>query len=363
MTKSGGRALVTGITGQDGAYLAHLLLQKGYQVFGAIRPGSKPDTLRLKEFDVADQVEFVELDLLDFSRVVRKIEQLRPDEIYNLAAQQPQSAPPPGLQLSPSDRDSLRLEPEPMHTGDCNALGVARLLEAIRTVNPGIRFFQASSSEMFGKIPQVPQTEATPFAPRSSYGAAKLYGHWMSATYREQYGLHASSGILFNHESPLRGQAYVTRKITVSLAKIKHGELRALDLGNLGSQRDWGFAADYVHAMWLMLQAIAGGDYVLATGSLHSVRDFVSAAGAVLVFEIAFEGSGIEERGIDRRTGRAIVRVDPKYHRPDNNNILCGDPSRIERSLGWSRSTTFLELVALMAEADDRRVRDKRLTF
>jgi GDPmannose 4,6-dehydratase len=216
---------------------------------------------------------------------------------------------------------------------------------------------------MFGKPSEMPQNEVTPFRPCGPYAVAKLYGHWMTVSYRESYAIYATSGILFNHESPLRGQEFVTRKITVSLAKIKHGELEVLSLGNLDAQRDWGFAGDYVEGMWLMLQQSAGDDYVLASGEMHTVRDFVSASATMLGFDIVFEGVGSNERGIDRRTGRTLIQVDPKYYRPADLNHLCGNPLKAEQAMGWTRKTTFLQLVALMVEADDRRVSNKRLTF
>ena len=360
------RALVTGVTGQDGSYLAHLLLGKGYRVFGAVHRRSRSNVARLEELGIAKDVELVEYDLLEFSNILRLVEKIRPDEIYNLAAQQPQSpAPLPFRVLRPNRRGlpPPREDPEPLYTGNCDGLGVARLLEAIRTVNPKIRFYQASSSEMFGKNSVAPQSELTPFGPRGAYAIAKLYGHWMTVSYRESYGIHATSGILFNHESPLRGQEFVTRKITVSLAKIKHGELEVLSLGNLDAQRDWGFAGDYVEGMWLMLQQSAGDDYVLASGEMHTVRDFVSASATMLGFDIVFEGVGSKERGIDRRTGRTLIQVNPKYYRPTDLNHLCGNPLKAEQAMGWRRRTTFLQLVALMVEADDHRVSDKRLTF
>jgi GDPmannose 4,6-dehydratase len=359
------RALITGVTGQDGSYLARLLLGKGYRVFGAVRRASTSNLARLEELEIAKDVELVDFDLLEVSNIVRVVAQVRPDEIYNLAAQQPQSPAPrqfPTLRcsrrLSPSHED-----PEAVYTGNCDGLGVARLLEAIRTLNPKIRFYQASSSEMFGKPSEMPQTEVTPFRPCGPYAVAKLYGHWMTVSYRESYEIHASSGILFNHESPLRGQEFVTRKITVSLAKIKHGELEVLSLGNLDAQRDWGFAGDYVEGMWLMLQQSTGDDYVLATGEMHTVRDFVSTSATMLGFDIVFEGVGSSERGIDRRTGRTLIQVDPKFYRPADLNQLCGNPLKAEQAMGWTRRTTFPQLVALMVEADDRRVSNKRLTF
>ena len=344
---SGKRALVTGVTGQDGAYLAKLLLEKGYRVFGAIRRTSMSNVARLQELGIANDIELVDFDLLEFSNLLRVVEQTRPDEIFNLAAQ---------------SFVGISFE-QPIYTGECDALGVARLLEAVRNVNPKIRFYQASTSEMYGAVVETPQRETTPFYPRSPYGVAKLYGHWITVNYRESYGMHATSGILFNHESPLRGQEFVTRKITVSLAKIKHGKLDVLALGNMAAHRDWGYAADYVEGMWQMLQQPEPSDYVLATGEQHSVRDFVLAAGERLGFDIVFEGAGVQERGIDRKSGRTIVQVEPKFYRPAEVDQLCGSPAKAEQALGWKRRVSFPELVSLMVEADDRRVRDDRLTF
>jgi GDPmannose 4,6-dehydratase len=341
------RALVTGVTGQDGAYLAKLLLAKGYKVFGAIRRTSMAHVARLEELGIAADVELVDFDLLELSNILRVVERTRPDEIYNLAAQ---------------SFVGISFE-QAIYTGECDAIGVVRLLEAIRACNPAIRFYQASTSEMFGKVAEIPQSETTPFHPRSPYGVAKLYGHWITVNYRESYGLHATSGILFNHESPLRGQEFVTRKISLSLAKIKHGQLDVLALGNLAAKRDWGYAGDFVEGMWRMLQQPAGDDYVLATGEAHSVRDFIMAAGNHLGFDLAFEGEGVSERGIDRKSGRTVVKVDPKFYRPAEVDLLCGNPGKAQAALGWQRGTTFPQLVETMVEADERRVRDNRLTF
>src|SRR3954453_1823181 len=321
------RAMVTGVTGQDGAYLAKLLLEKGYRVFGAIRRTSTANVARLEELGIAEQVELVDFDLLEFSNLLRVVEQTNPDEIYNLAAQ---------------SFVGISFE-QPIYTGECDALGVTRLLEAVRAVNPKIRFYQASTSEMFGAVAETPQRETTPFHPRSPYGVAKLYGHWITVNYRESYGMHATSGILFNHESPLRGREFVTRKITMSLAKIKHGKLDVLALGNMDAERDWGYAADYVEGMWRMLQQPQPGDYVLASGQKHSVRDFVLAAGKRLGFDIVFEGSGTDERGIDRKSGRTLVKVEPKFYRPAEVEHLCGDPTKAEKALGWQRQVPFAQ--------------------
>src|SRR5262245_53132620 len=296
---------------------------------------------------IVDRVELRQADLLDQLSLVHLLRDVQPDEVYNLAAQS----------FIPTSFS------QPLLTGEFTALGVTRLLEAVRLVNPAIRFYQASSSEMFGKVQETPQSETTPFHPRSPYGVAKLYGHWITVNYRESYDLYAASGILFNHESPLRGQEFVTRKISLSLAKIKHGQLDVLGLGNLADLRDWGYAGDYVEGMWRMLQQQRADDYVLATGESHSVRDFVMAAGRCLGFDFVFEGTGVDERGIDRKTGRTLVKVDPKFYRPAEVDHLCGNPAKAQHALGWERKTTFPQLVETMAEADERRVRDNRLTF
>ncbi len=348
MTSTAGkRALVTGVTGQDGAYLAKLLLSKGYTVFGAVRRTSMSNVARLEELGVAKDLELVDFDLLEFSNLLRVVDATKPDEIYNLAAQ---------------SFVGVSFE-QPIYTGDCDAIGVARLLEAVRIVSPKMKFYQASTSEMFGRVAETPQRETTPFHPRSPYEVAKLYGHWITVNYRESHGLHATSGILFNHESPLRGREFVTRKITLSLAKIKHGKLDVLNLGNMSAERDWGFAADYVEGMWSMLQQSQASDYVLATGASHSVRDFVLAAGTRLGFDIVFEGSGVDERGIDRKSGRTIVSVDPRFYRPADVDRLCGSADKAEKELCWVRKTSFGDLVGIMADADDRRVRDDRLPY
>jgi GDPmannose 4,6-dehydratase len=343
----GKRALVTGITGQDGAYLAKLLLEKGYRVFGAVRRTSLSNVSRLRELGIVQDVQLVDFDLLEFSNIIRTLELSKPDEIYNLAAQ---------------SFVGLSFE-QPIYTGDGNALGVTRLLEAIRVVNGDLRFYQASSSEMFGKAREIPQTETTPFHPRSPYGVAKVYGHLIAVNYRESRGLHASSGILFNHESPLRGQEFVTRKITLSLAEIRHGKRDVLRLGNLNAQRDWGFAAEYVEGIWRMLQHPTADDYVLATGETHSVREFAVLAGRHFGFDLVFDGSGEKERGIDRKTGRTLILVDPKLMRPAEVDALVGNPAKAARQLGWKHEVSFSDLVSIMAEADDRRVAEDRVIF
>jgi GDPmannose 4,6-dehydratase len=270
------------------------------------------------------------------------IDRIRPDEIYNLGAQS-------------FVHTSFEY---PIYTVETNTLGAVRILEVIRQVNPKIRFYQASTSEMYGQVQETPQTERTPFYPRSPYGISKLHAHWFTVNYRESYGIHASSGILFNHESPLRGRDFVTRKITCALAQMKHGQLDTLSLGNLDAMRDWGFAGDYVEGMWLMVQAQEASDYVLATGESNSVRRFVDAAAPLFGFNLEWEGKGEAETGIDRKSGRVLVRIDPRHFRPAEVSTLIGNPERARQQLGWQRRVTFDQLVALMAEADDRRVRD-----
>ena len=341
----GKRALITGVNGQDGAYLARFLLDQGYSVTGAVRRTSTANLHRLTELDIANSIEYCDLELLEFGSIMRMLQRSKPDEIYNLAAQ---------------SFVALSFE-EPIYTGAADALGVTRMLEAIRLFNTSIRFYQASSSEMFGKVQSIPQSETTPFHPRSPYAVAKLYGHWITVNYRESYGLFTASGILFNHESPLRGREFLTRKVTFGLAKIKHGELDVLELGNLESRRDWGFAGDYVEGMWCMLQQERPDDYVLASAEMHSVREFVALAGQCLGFQIEWQGSGAEERGIDAKSGRMIVKVNPQFYRPAEVDVLCGNPTKAERQLGWKRKVSFSDLVAMMVESDERRVRENNV--
>ncbi|HEX3860473.1 MAG TPA: GDP-mannose 4,6-dehydratase [Stellaceae bacterium] len=335
-------ALITGISGQDGAYLARFLLRKGYRVVGALRRSSSATTPRLDELRIAREIEYVDFDLAEMTNILRALDGVKPDELYNLAAQ---------------SFVGLSFE-QPLYTADADGIGVLRILEAIRHATPDTRFYQASTSEMFGKVQAIPQDETTPFYPRSPYGIAKMFAHWATVNYRESYGLRASSGILFNHESPLRGREFVTRKITLSLARICHGDLDVLELGNLDAQRDWGFAGDYVEGMWLMLQQETPADFVLATGETHTVRAFVDTAAARLGLSIEWAGNGENERGIDRCTGKTIVRVNPAFYRPAEVDLLIGDPRKAQETLGWQRKIGFEELVQLMAEADDRRVRD-----
>lgn len=333
MTK---RALVTGITGQDGAYLAKLLLDKGYEVFGAYRRSASTNAWRLAELGVEKDVRLEPFDLVEFSNILRTVERIHPTEIYNLAAQ---------------SFVATSFE-QPLYTSDTNALGVARILECIRTVDKGIHFYQASTSEMFGKVHQTPQWEETPFHPRSPYGVAKLYAHFMTVNYREAYGMHASSGILFNHESPLRGEEFVTRKITTTLARIKLGLADILELGNLSAQRDWGFAGDYVDGMHRMVTAEHPGDYVLATGMTHTVRAFIEHAAKVAGFDLRFEGEGESERAVDVFSGKTIVRVNPQFFRPTEVDILQGDATKAHKELGWKPKMGFEELVTSMMERD-----------
>lgn len=340
------RALITGITGQDGAYLARLLLEKNYQVYGAYRRTASTNLWRLEELGLTNQIKLVPLDLLEFSNIIRTLEKTQPDEVYNLAAQ---------------SFVALSFE-QPIYTGDVDALGVARLLEAIRTVNPKIRFYQASTSEMFGKVQAIPQTESTPFYPRSPYGVAKLYAHWLSVNYRESYGMFTTSGILFNHESPLRGLDFVTRKITASMARMRHKQQEVLELGNLDAQRDWGFAGDYVEGMWRMLQQPEGDDYVLATGVTHSVRSFVEWAAAAAGFDLEWKGKAEKTKGIDRKTGKTIVRVNPEFYRPAEVDLLVGSPKKAKDKLGWKPKVSVAKLVEMMVKADLKRAAKGKLT-
>ncbi len=333
-------ALITGIRGQDGAYLARLLLQKGYKVYGADRRSSDAGNWRLKELGIEKDVEIVYKDLLELTNIMRTIERIGPDELYNLAAQ---------------SFVGVSFE-QPILTSEVNAMGVLRILEALRTVKPDTRFYQASTSELYGKVQEIPQTEKTPFYPRSPYGVAKLFGHWITVNYRESYGMFACSGILFNHESPLRGLEFVTRKITHSVARIKKGLQDRLVLGNLDAKRDWGYAEEYVEGMWLMLQQPQPDDYVLATGETHSVREFVETAFEVAGYRIDWEGTGENTIGRDRATGKVLVEVSKKFYRPAEVDILVGNPEKAEKKLGWKAKTKFTELVSMMVEADMRRV-------
>jgi len=331
-------AIITGITGQDGAYLAELLLEKGYTVYGTFRRTSSVMFWRIEELGIDKHPGFhrVEYDLTDLGSTIRLLEKAAPNEIYNLAAQ---------------SFVAVSFD-QPITTGEITGLGALNLLEAVRIVDPTIRFYQASTSEMFGKVQKIPQDEQTPFYPRSPYGVAKLYAHWMTINYRESYGIFGTSGILFNHESPLRGLEFVTRKITDGIAKIKLGKQEVLELGNLDAKRDWGYAKDYVEGMWRMLQAETPDAYVLATGRTETVRDFVTMACKGADIPIAFEGEGEEERGIDTETGKTIVRVNPRFYRPAEVEMLIGNPEKAKRELGWEAKTTLEELCRMMVEAD-----------
>lgn len=337
------RALITGITGQDGAYLAELLLSKGYEVHGIKRRASSFNTDRIDHLYQDPHARNVQMhlhygDLTDATNLIRIVQQVQPDEIYNLAAQ---------------SHVAVSFE-TPEYTANSDALGTLRLLEAIRILGLGqkTRFYQASTSEMFGKVQETPQKETTPFYPRSPYGAAKLYGHWITINYREAYGLFACSGILFNHESPIRGETFVTRKITRGLARIHYGLDECLYLGNLHSLRDWGHAKDYVRAQWLMLQQQVPDDYVIATGEQHSVREFVTRAAAQLEMALEWRGSGVDEHGIDTKSGKTVVKVDPRYFRPTEVDTLLGDSSKAREKLGWKPEATFSSLVKDMVAAD-----------
>jgi len=332
-------ALVTGITGQDGAYLCRLLLEKGYTVYGAYRRSASSDFWRLAELGIEGEVQRIPFDLLEESNVIRALEKTKPDEIYNLAAQSFVAV-------------SFEM---PLYTSQADAIGPLRILEAIRNLKSNARFYQASTSEMFGKVRETPQRESTPFHPRSPYGVAKLFGHWITVNYRESHGMHASSGILFNHESPLRGTEFVTRKITATLAMIKHGTRDLLELGNMDALRDWGFAGDYVEGIHLMTQQPVADDFVLATGVNHSVREFVDLAATAAGFNLAWEGEDQGLHAIDRNSGKLVVRVNPDFYRPAEVETLLGDPTKAREVLGWTAKTTLPELVQMMVEADLRK--------
>ena len=332
------KALITGITGQDGAYLAALLLEKGYEVYGTFRRTSSVNFWRIEELGIQQHqnLHLVEYDLTDLGSSIALVQKVQPDEIYNLAAQ---------------SFVGVSFE-QPTTTAQITGVGALNLLEAIRLVNRKIRFYQASTSEMFGKVQEIPQVESTPFYPRCPYGVAKLYAHWMTVNYRESYGIFGASGILFNHESPLRGREFVTRKITDAVAKIKLGQLSAMELGNLDAKRDWGFAKEYVEGMWRMLQADEPDTFVLATNRTETVRDFVRMAfkGAGIVVE--FRGTAEKETAIDVATGKTVMHVNPKFYRPAEVEVLIGDPTRAYEELGWMPQTTLEQLCQMMVEAD-----------
>jgi GDPmannose 4,6-dehydratase len=327
-------ALITGINGQDGSYLAELLLSKGYEVYGLMRRKSRLDYGNAAH--LTEQVHFIYGDMTDHISLINAMKESKADEVYNLAAQ---------------SFVATSWE-QPIATAEIDGLGVTNLLEAIRIVNPEARFYQASTSEMFGLVQEMPQRETTPFYPRSPYGVAKLYGHWITKNYRESYGMHASSGILFNHESERRGHEFVTRKITSAVARIRHGLQDVLELGNLSAKRDWGHAEDYVRAMWLMLAQDTPDDYVVASGETHTVREFAEKAFAAAGITIAWEGEGTDERGVDAATGNTLVVVNPAFFRPAEVDILLGDPTKAETKLGWKREVSFDQLVERMVRND-----------
>ncbi len=334
-------AIITGITGQDAAYLAELLLAKGYKVYGTYRRTSSVNFWRIEELGIEKHpnLYLVEYDLTDLGSSIRLLEMAKPDEVYNLAAQSFV-----GVSFD-----------QPHTTAQITGIGPLNLLEAIRIVNPKIRFYQASTSEMFGEVQEIPQRESTPFYPRSPYGVAKLYAHWMTINYRESYNIFATSGILFNHESPLRGQEFVTRKITDAVAKIKLGKLDVLELGNMDAKRDWGFAKDYVEGMYLMLQADKPDTYVLATNRTETVRDFVSMAFKAAGITLRFEGEAENEVAIDTETNKVVVKVNPQFYRPAEVDLLIGNPQKAKDDLGWEPQTTLEQLCQMMVEADLRR--------
>lgn len=329
-------AFITGITGQDGAYLAKLLLEKGYTVHGGVRRISHPELSRLEALGIAKEVQLHDFDLTEPYSVLRVLRSVQPDEFYNLAAQSFVGA-------------SWEV---PIYTADVDGVAVVRILDAIRTMSPQTRFYQASTSEMFGLVQEVPQCETTRLYPRSPYGAAKVYGHYITMNYRESFGLHASSGILFNHESPLRGKEFVTRKITMALAKLARGGTDPVELGNMDARRDWGFAGDYVEGMWRMVQQDVADDYVLATGVTTTIRDFVNYAGTALGMDLIWEGEGISETATDSKTGRRVLQVNERFFRPAEVDLLIGNAGKAREKLGWVPKVGVQELATMMAKAD-----------
>ena len=329
-------AFITGITGQDGAYLAKLLLEKGYEVHGGVRRISQHETVRLDLLGIADKVTLHEFDLTEQNNIFRTIQAVEMDEFYNLAAQSFVGA-------------SWEL---PVYTADADGMAVVRILDTLRTLRPNVRFYQASTSEMFGLVQEVPQKETTRLYPRSPYGVAKVYGHYITMNYRESFGMHASSGILFNHESPLRGKEFVTRKITLGLAQLARGGDAAVELGNMDAQRDWGFAGDYVEGMWRMLQQDEADDYVLATGVTTTIRDFFTFAAEELGMDLAWEGEAENETATDRKTGKLVMKVNPKFYRPAEVELLIGDASKAREKLGWKANVDIRGLASMMAKSD-----------
>ena len=327
-------ALITGITGQDGSYLAEFLLEKGYNVYGIMRRKSKVDYNNVSH--LVDKINLIYADMTDLASLISALRISNPTEVYNLAAQS----------FVATSWDS------PISTAEIDALGVTNMLEAIKTINPQIRFYQASTSEMFGLVQEVPQKETTPFYPRSPYGVAKLYGHWITKNYRESFGIYACSGILFNHESERRGEEFVTRKITMAVAKIANGLQECLELGNLNAKRDWGHSKDYVKAMWLMLQQETADDYVIATGETHPVRDFVEKAFGAVGIKLEWHGANENEYAVNTANNKVVVKVNPKFYRPAEVELLIGDPSKAEKKLGWTREISYEKMIKLMIDND-----------
>ena len=330
------KALITGVNGQDGAYLAKFLVDKGYKVYGTCRRSTSEKFTRLKALNVYDKVELYDFDLLEMTNIYETIKKIRPHEIYNLAAQ---SFVPSSFNV-------------PIVTTDINALGTIRILEAIKSIDRKIKFYQASTSEMFGKVKEIPQNEETPFYPRSPYGVAKLYAHWITINYRESYNMHASSGILFNHESPFRGTEFVTKKITSTLTRIKKGSNEILKIGNIQAQRDWGYSMDYVEAMWLMLQQKIPDDYVISTGKTTSVRDFIDLSFKYLKFNYKWSGSGLNEKVINTDNKKIIIKVDKKFFRPAEVDLLVGNSNKAQKKLKWKPKTSLTKLVKIMIDHD-----------
>lgn len=330
------KAFITGVTGQDGAWLSKLLLEKGYEVYGGVRRTSIRNTSNLDFLGITNQVKLVDFDLLEYSNVITIIREGQFDEFYNLAAQSFV-----GVSFK-----------QPIVTAQTDAIGVAYILEAIRTESPKTKFYQASTSEMFGKVQEIPQKETTPFYPRSPYGVAKLYSHWLTVNYRESFGLFATSGILFNHESELRGGEFVTRKITLNVAKRANGSQEILELGNIDAKRDWGYAKEYVEGMWRMLQAEKPDTFVLATGKTTTVRDFVEFAFKEINRTIKWEGEGVNEKGFDATTGEILVQINPEFYRPAEVDLLLGDSTKAKKILGWEAKTSIEELASLMLKKD-----------
>jgi len=347
------KALITGVTGQDGSYLAEFLLEKGYEVHGILRRSSSFNTWRIDHIykDVHEAKNFLLHygDLTDGTSIVKLLKEIEPDEIYNLAAQ-----------------SHVKVSFEtPEYTANADGLGVLRILEAIKLLNmeSKVKMYQASTSELYGLVQETPQKETTPFYPRSPYAAAKLYAYWIVKNYREAYNIFACNGILFNHESPRRGQTFVTRKITMALCNIKLGNQEKLYLGNMDAKRDWGYAKEYVESMWLMLQQDKPDDYVVATGETHTVREFVEESCKVLDMEIKWKGSGLKEKGVDKKTGKTIIEIDPQYFRPTEVDLLLGDPTKAKKILGWKAKTKFKDLVKIMIESDLDILNNKKVIY